>query len=192
MVQHRWFGITLVGLLTFRLVWGFIGPETARFSSFLAGPKTAIRYLQGHWQGVGHNPLGGYSILAMLLLFGFQVTSGLFSNDDIAFEGPLFAILDKDTSDWITGWHTSTFELMIGLILLHLSAILYYSVIQRQTLIKPMFTGRLKLTENVTPPNMQTKPWALTVALGIAALVTWLAAGGTLPPPTPPAPTPDW
>ncbi len=85
MVWHGRFGLTVVGLLAFRLVWGFLGSTYARFSQFVRGPNAIKAYLRGQWQGEGHNPLGALSVLAMMATLLLLVLTGLFANDDICF-----------------------------------------------------------------------------------------------------------
>ncbi len=81
---HGKFGLAILGLLTFRLVWGIVGSTYARFASFFPTPASVLAYLRGQWRGVGHNPLGALSVFSLLGLLAFQVASGLFGNDDRA------------------------------------------------------------------------------------------------------------
>ena len=80
---HGKIGLLIVGLIVFRLVWGLIGSTYARFSQFVPTPAKLKAYLQGEWRGVGHNPLGAFSVFGLLALVGIQVATGLFANDDI-------------------------------------------------------------------------------------------------------------
>ena len=98
---HIWSGTAVLSLLIFRVLWGLFGSSTARFSSFLRGPKAVIGYVKGaaDWNRAGHSPLGGLSVLALLGLTGIQVVLGLFAADEDGFyEGPLahFVSLDSD------------------------------------------------------------------------------------------------
>ena len=102
---HERFGLAVVGLLSFRIIWGFTGSTYARFASFVRGPGAIIDYVRGRWQGVGHNPLGALSVLALIGLFGFQAASGLFANDEIAFNGPLTPLVSSAWSDTLSSWH---------------------------------------------------------------------------------------
>ena len=196
MVWHGRIGLLILGLLAFRLVWGVLGSTYARFADFLPTPGRLLAYLAGRWHGLGHNPLGALSILALLGLLLWQTGSGLFSNDDIAFNGPLYALVSKATSDWLTGLHRQGLWLIVGLVALHILAALFYTFVRRNNLIRPMVTGWKEVPEPV--PDLGAAPaqggawWALVLALVIAAGVVWIADGGLLPPPPPPPPVPAW
>jgi cytochrome b len=142
MVWHGRFGLVVVGLLVFRLVWGFVGSTYARFFQFVRGPGAIVAYLRGQWHGEGHNPLGALSVLAMLGTLLLLVSTGLFANDDIAFEGPLYALVGKDLSDRVVGIHRLVEPLIILLVVAHLAAIAFYVRIKKETLIMPMITGQ--------------------------------------------------
>ena len=142
MVWHGRFGLVVVGLLVFRLVWGFVGSTYARFFQFVRGPGAIREYLRGQWRGEGHNPLGALSVLAMLGTLLMLVATGLFGNDDIAFEGPLYALVGKEFSDRMVGIHRLIEPLIIFLVLAHLGAIAYYVRVRKEALIMPMITGR--------------------------------------------------
>lgn len=191
MVWHGRFGVTILGLLAFRLAWGVIGSTYARFSSFVRGPKTILAYLRGEWQGVGHNPLGALSVLGMLTVLAVQVLTGLFANDDIAFQGPYAVLVSSDTSLVITGWHKTNVWLLAALLATHLAAIFYYVRIKRDNLLTPMVVGY----KDVAPTGCQSAVGGgvgavvLAVLIGIAA--AWMAQGGLVPYLAPPAPIVD-
>ncbi|HAT34693.1 MAG TPA: cytochrome B [Rhodospirillaceae bacterium] len=143
---HEWSGIGVLVLLVFRLFWGFVGGRHARFADFLAGPKSIMKYakevLTGtlvHWRG--HNPIGGLSVFAMLTLLIAQVGTGLFANDDSEYEAPLFDLIEKDTSDWLTTWHYDIATAIYYLIGIHIAAILFYRF-KGEKLTGPMIHGR--------------------------------------------------
>lgn len=191
---HRRIGLTLLGLVVFRLVWGFVGSRHARFADFLRGPAAVLAYLRGAWHGVGHNPLGGWSVLLLLLLPLAMVGSGLFANDDVAFQGPLAALVDKATSDQLTSLHHLAFDLLLGLIGLHLAAIAYYRLARRENLVKPMFSGWKEGDFTEEQPRRPTRWPALLLAVAVAGGVVY---GVTTLEPPPPAPIPaealpDW
>ena len=94
---HARLGGLVLGLLVFRLIWGFIGSTHARFANFFPTFSRLALYLRGEWQGVGHNPAGALAIFALLATLALLVATGLFANDDIGFEGPLFHLVDKET-----------------------------------------------------------------------------------------------
>lgn len=181
MEWHGRAGIVIIGLLVFRLAWGFIGSTHARFARFVRGPGAIAGYLRGGWVGVGHNPLGALSVLAMLLLLLGQALGGLFANDDIAFNGPYFNAISKNLSDWITGWHKRGAWLILGMIGLHLAAILYYTHVRKETLIRPMLTGTKEVPETLAGESARGGgAAALVVAVVLGFAACWAASGALL------------
>jgi cytochrome b len=152
MTYHVWSGYAILSLLLFRILWGFVGGTHARFATFVRGPGAVIAYLKGmferHAQPAppGHNPLGALSVLAMLLVLLFQAASGLFANDDIAFEGPLYKWAGKELSDRLTHWHHFNEKVIIALVILHLAAIAFYFFRHKDNLVRPMLTGVKHMT----------------------------------------------
>jgi cytochrome b len=128
---HGRIGLFIVGLVVFRLVWGLIGSTYARFAQFFPTPAKLKAYLRGEWRGVGHNPLGAFSVFGLLALVGLQVSTGLFANDDITFFGPLFALVSKDVSNQLTGLHKLSSNFLFVLIGLHLAAIAFYTRVKK-------------------------------------------------------------
>ena len=190
MVWHGRIGLFIAGLIVFRLVWGLIGPTYARFSTFLPTPGSIGAYLRGQWRGIGHNPLGSLSVLGLLLMVAVQVGTGLFANDDIAFRGPLFDLVGKDTSDLLTRVHRIAINLLMTLIALHLAAIAFYAHVKKDNLVKPMIRG----WKEIDPSAHDVRPIhggsaaALIVALVLAVGAVYAASGAWVPPPpSPPA-----
>jgi len=193
MAWHGRLGLAIIGLLVFRLVWGFVGSTHARFANFFPRPATVVAYLRGQWRGLGHNPLGALSVFGLLVVVAIQALTGLFANDDIAFQGPLAVLVAGDTSLWLTSIHRIMVNLLLLLVGLHVAAVLFYTWVKRDNLVLPMITG----TKVVADPQAQPAvgggliPFliALLVALGVVAL----AAGVLIePPPPPPPPAPEW
>jgi cytochrome b len=190
---HGKIGLFIVGLIVFRLVWGLIGSTYARFTQFFPTPAKLKAYLRGDWRGVGHNPLGAFSVFGLLALVGIQVSTGLFSNDDITFFGPLYELVSKDVSNQLTGLHKLSSNLLLVLIGLHLCAIAFYTRVKKDNLIKPMLRGWKETDEGESAKGGGVL--ALLVALAIALAAVYAASGALLPPPPPPAPvaeTPSW
>lgn len=180
---HGRLGFFILGLLIFRLVWGFIGSVHARFASFFPTFSRVAAYLKGRWQGIGHNPLGGLFILAVLTALALQVGTGLFANDDIAFEGPLAAYADKALSDRLTGWHSLLFNLLLGLVAIHLAAIAYYRWAKKNNLILPMLTGKKQVPAAVAekadlPRPIRFGALRFILSVSIAGIVVWGITGG--------------
>lgn len=147
MVWHLRIGYFIFTLLLFRLLWGFMGGEWSRFARFVPSPATLLRYLRGQSRAsdlhdVGHSPLGALSVLAMLLLLGVQVASGLFADDEIANVGPLNHLVSGATATAATAWHKGMgLALLMALVLLHVGAIAYYRFWRQRSLVLPMITG---------------------------------------------------
>lgn len=179
-VWHGRIGLCILGLIVFRITWGVVGSSYARFSTFLPTPSAIGAYLRGQWRGHGHNPLGALSVLGMLALIGIQVGTGLFANDDIAFQGPLAAMTDKEFSDTLTGYHKLSINVLIAMIVLHLCAIAFHALIKKDNLVKPMING-WKAIEADDPASDNSArgggPLALCVATLVALAAVYAATG---------------
>ena len=181
---HGRIGLSILGLIAFRLVWGFVGSHHSRFMNFIPTPASVRGYLSGHWQGIGHNPLGALSVLALLGLISVQVLTGLFSNDDIAFNGPLFNLVSKELSDQLTGVHKLSINALIALIVLHLGAIAFYTFLKKDNLVKPMITGWKDIGPIEAQSGKSVKGGgmiAFVIALLIALSVVFIGSGTWLP-----------
>jgi len=139
---HGRIGGLILGLLIFRIIWGFAGTTHARFANFFPTFGRLAAYFKGNWHGVGHNPVGALSVLALLAVLTVLVVTGLFANDDIAFEGPLFSLIDKSLSDKLSGIHALALDVLMGLLALHLAAIAFHQLVKKNNLVLPMLTGR--------------------------------------------------
>lgn len=182
MVWHGRIGLAILGLVVFRIVWGLVGSTYARFSSFLPTPASISAYLRGQWHGLGHNPLGALSVFGMLTMLSVQVSTGIFANDDIAFQGPLAALIDKELSDTLTGVHKLSIKILIALIVLHLGAIAFYAFVKKDNLVKPMISGWKTIAPGATAPaDGQSArgggPLALCFALLVALAAVYAATG---------------
>lgn len=191
MVWHGRIGLTVVGLLVFRIVWGFVGSTHARFCSFVRGPAAIRAYLRGEWHGEGHNPLGALSVLGLLGLLLALVATGLFANDDIAFEGPLYALVGKGLSDRMRGIHHLFEPVIILLVFLHVAAIAFYVRVRKESLVMPMITG---WKDGSGESAQGGGALAFVVALVIALAAVYAASGAWLPAaaPAPAGETPAW
>ncbi|MFV8572074.1 cytochrome b/b6 domain-containing protein [Marinobacter sp. SBS5] len=188
---HGRFGLLVVGLLSFRICWGFAGSTYARFSSFVRGPVSVVEYLKGQWQGVGHNPLGALSVLALLGLFGFQAVTGLFANDEISFQGPLYPLISSDWSDTLSSWHRLTEWYLYGLVALHVLAVVWYSMVKKDNLVKPMITGKKQVAPGTAENATGGGAVAFWVSLVLAGIVVVGASGRLVSPPPAPEPPPQ-
>lgn len=174
---HLYSGFAVLTALIFRILWGFVGSSTARFASFVRGPKAVFGYLQGSWNGIGHNPLGALSVLALLGLATLQVGLGLFASDeDGLIEGPLAQLISFDASERMTGLHEALFNLLLALIALHVAAIVFYRA-RGKDLLKPMVTGQGEAEPGVEPMR-PGKGWlALGCLIAAIAITRWIIAG---------------
>jgi len=181
---HLRLGYAVLTLLLFRLVWGFIGGHWSRFTSFLYAPSSLVNYLRGRARPehrVGHSPLGALSVFALLLILMAQVGTGLMSDDEIAFFGPLVRFVSGDTVSLATGYHKNVGKfIVLALVGLHLLAIAYYKWVKKQALVRPMLVGD-KQVPVVVPSARDTAFTRLLalVLLGLcSAAVTWLVRLG--------------
>ncbi len=175
---HRLSGYAILGLLIFRLIWGLAGGETARFARFLRGPAAVFAYLRGRaGHVVGHSPIGGWSVAAMLAVLSLQVGLGLFSVDEDGLEaGPLDKFVDFDTGRAIARLHHLNFWLLLALIVLHLGAVAFYAL-RRRNLIGPMITGRAHLPPGAAPPALAARWRFFAAAIAAALIAAFLARG---------------
>lgn len=180
MLWHFGFGYCVLTLLLFRIVWGFVGGTWSRFASFIYAPKHVINYLKGRREQlheVGHNPLGGLSVLAMLTFLLAQVTTGLFSDDEISASGPLTRFIANSVVQQFTNYHVNIGKfILIFLVVIHVLAILFYLVKKRENLIKPMLHGDKVVPNNVlaTRDTTHSRLAALGIFLGCAVTVYYL------------------
>jgi len=169
---HELCGYTVLTLLGFRLVWGLIGSRHSRFADFVRGPVAVLRYWRSQGDAPeGHNPAGGWSVLAMLLLLLVQAVTGLYNADDVGFSGPLNHTVRNSLADTLGEWHEINFNLLLALIALHIGAIAFYFVRRGRNLVRPMLTGGQS-----SHPGLQTTPtWlAALVLAACAGLLYWL------------------
>ncbi|WP_313025387.1 cytochrome b/b6 domain-containing protein [Pseudomonas lopnurensis] len=195
MLWHGRLGLVVLGLLVFRLLWGFVGSTYARWSRIFAATVGVRDYLQGNWREAGHNPLGALSVLAMLGLVSFQVISGLMATDDIAFQGPLYALVNSETGSALSGLHRQAKWLLLVLIGLHLAAIAWYGLVKRKPLVRAMIAGRMRrehpAQEDARGGSLATALLTVVLAMGVVWGVQSVA-GWMTPPPAAPAPSLDW
>ena len=177
MDTHILLGEIMLGLILWRLLWGVLGSSTARFACFVKGPVAVLRYLRGRsGGGPGHNPLGGWSVVAMLLALAVQVGLGLFALDeDALYGGPLSHLVSYETARTLAERHETVFWILVALIALHVLAILYYLLVRRTNLVTPMITGRKPAVEGeaaLVPAPL----WRLLVSIVLAAGITFAVA----------------
>jgi cytochrome b len=182
MVWHFRLGYCVLALLIFRLVWGFVGGRWSRFAAFACSPTRLLRYLRtgGAFEdSVGHSPLGALSVFALLGVLLAQVGTGLFSDDEIAFSGPLTRWVSASVVQQATRYHADIGQyFLLGLIGLHVLAILFYVLMRRQTLVRPMIDGDKRLP--AAAPSARDDTVTRTAAgalLALCAAVSWWVSG---------------
>jgi cytochrome b len=178
---HFWFGYATLVLIAFRVLWGFLGSQTSRFADFLRGPAAVWRYLRSQSSTnlqtrVGHNPLGGWSVIALLASVSVQSVSGLFASDEIDTDGPFVAHASDATVKLMTRAHHWNENVLLILICLHVAAVLLYLVVKHEDLITPMLSGRKRVADARSLRFVDARvAFALFVlcAAAVAAMVWW-------------------
>lgn len=179
---HRWSGYTIIGLVAFRIYWGFAGGGAARFASFVKGPRATLAYLgtlgkRDRATVPGHNPLGALSVLVILAVLLAQVGTGLFVVDIDAFEGgPLSDRVSYDAGRAIAELHELNFRILQALVVLHVAAVLFYLVWKRTDLTGPMITGKRVLQSD---PGLARAPlWRFVLGVALAGALAWALSRG--------------
>jgi cytochrome b len=184
MVWHFRFGYTVLALLLFRIIWGLVGGRWSRFGAFIYAPQSVISYLKGQGKpehGVGHNPIGAGSVFAMLGFLVAQVGTGLLSDDEIAFAGPLTRFVSNAIVSLATNYHKNIGKwVLLALVLLHIAAIVYY-LTRKHNLVSAMLHGDKELVVPAPPSRDDTVSrlaavLILAVCGGVAYWVSTLAA----------------
>ncbi|WP_417357396.1 cytochrome b/b6 domain-containing protein [Gallaecimonas pentaromativorans] len=160
MVWHQWLAMTLLAFWLTRILWGFVGSASARFSHFVVSPAKAFAYGRALARGqapatAGHNPLGGWMVLVLLAVVGIQLGSGLFASDEIFTEGPLSHLVSSETATWLTRLHHLNFDFIVWLGLAHLLAVILHCA-KGERLVPAMFTGRKR---GIDGPSQVRASW---------------------------------
>ncbi|WP_394220833.1 cytochrome b/b6 domain-containing protein [Alteromonas gracilis] len=171
---HFYIGYFTLFLLVFRLIWGFVGTQHAKFSSFITGPGRVISYIKTLFRrdsvpAIGHNPLGGWFVVIMLVLLFVQAVSGLFMTDDIFLDGPYRQLASDAVLEMMNSLHHRAFDILLYVIALHIGAIVFYSVYKKQKLVPAMVHGN-KVSKSVGISDSRILR-AVLVALVAAVLV---------------------
>jgi cytochrome b len=181
MAWHMRAGEAILALVLFRIVWGFAGSRYARFASFVRGPRAVFAYARSmfrppHEPHVGHNPVGGWMVIALLIALLFQTGAGLFTNDDVLTEGPLARLISKDLSDTISSFHRRNAWIVVALVVAHIGAVLFYLFALKENLIKPMLDGAktLHATDAMAGGGSANSVKAAIWFAACAAAVWWL------------------
>ena len=200
---HVWSGYAILVAVIFRILWGFAGGTHARFSSFLAGPVATWRFARRLFSReavpqLGHNPLAGWMVIALIASFLLQAVTGLFAFDGVATAGPLAPLVSSDTTNRLTKVHDWNVNVLLVLVGLHIAAAVFHWVVKREDLVTPMFTGvkrvpaallheRRKAARDKAPRRMASRelseirdanPWIAAILLVVS--ITMVAVVVTL------------
>lgn len=175
--RHFLSGYVALGLILFRIIWGFVGSRYARFASFAYKPSEINTYAKSLFardseQHAGHNPMGGLSVFALLLVILIQATTGMFTDDEYYYFAPLNQFVSPDTASTITQFHGTNAKFILGLALLHIVAILFYRFYKRHKLVLAMITGRKHDEQDDFEAIPGSRlPLAIALAAVVAAIV---------------------
>ncbi|WP_421838663.1 cytochrome b/b6 domain-containing protein [Novosphingobium sp.] len=182
MERHKQAGYAIFALVVFRVFWGFAGSRTARFAQFLKGPGAILAYLKTHdgeTPSDGHNPLGGWSVAALLAVILTITLAGLFAVDVDGIEsGPLADWVSFDAGRTASEWHEGVFKAALAVIGLHILAIGYYQVLNAHNLIGPMITGRRDRAKGESVEDVKWSPVAALAGIAAVGALTWLVMNG--------------
>jgi cytochrome b len=173
---HRRLGYTVLVLVAFRIVWGFVGTRHARFGHFVRGPRAILDYLRGRTAvaPVGHNPVGALGVVALLGVLFVQAATGLVANDEIMNAGPFYGWIDPALSNRLTTLHRQSSDVLLALIGLHVLAVAWHVLGRRRPLLKAMLTGRKSTSEVPAEQAIAGSRSALALAI-VAVLALALA-----------------
>lgn len=182
---HVRFGYAVLALVLFRILWGVVGAEHARFASFLRHPREAWLYARRLSRGdapryAGHNPLGALMVVALLLGLLAQATIGLFANDEIFNAGPFAGAVSKETSLLLTSLHKKGFYALAAAVFVHIVAVLAYVAVKREDLIRAMITGRKAVhpKDEIASSRLPLAATLLVFVVAALAALTFLAPVG--------------
>lgn len=175
--HHFLSGYTALGLILFRIIWGIIGSRYAKYGSFIYKPSEFIAYLKGFFNRdggkyAGHNPLGGLSVFALLVVILIQTGTGMFADDEYYYFAPLNDYVSGSTAGRITEFHGANAKVILGLAVLHILAILFYRLYKREKLVLAMITGKKTDEQNryESIPGSRL-PAAIMLAITVFAVV---------------------
>ena len=147
LLVHVWAGYIVGALIVVRVIWGFVGPVHARFSDFIYAPGTIMRYVRDLLafraeRHLGHSPGGGAMVVALMLFVAATVTTGLvvYGGDQQA--GPLAGWFSRETGEAVEEAHEILANITLGLVLVHIAAVVLASFAHHENLVRAMITGR--------------------------------------------------
>lgn len=178
---HLWSGYAMIVLVSFRILWGFVGTYHARFSNFIHNPITTIKYAASvvkrkdtHY--LGHNPLGAVMVVFLLSALFIQAATGLFSNDEIFNLGPLYGYINNELSLTFTSIHRKLFYWILAAVILHIIAVYLHVILKRDNIVKAMITGNKNTSNTEDRKSIHSSRIGLALVLLIAliGILSWL------------------
>ena len=171
-------GYLTLTLVTFRLVWGCLGPRYARFGELLGSARAPWSQRAAQRRVAGHTALGACMALLLLTLLAGQALTGLFANDEVVEAGPLTGWVRHATSNWFSAWHENISNVLLGAIALHVLAAAYYRWRLGDDRIVPLVTGRKRGLPSGSAIEAEHVGRAVLVLIALAvtlAFIVWLA-----------------
>lgn len=177
MDEHVQAGYGVLALISYRLIWGFIGSHHARFVHFIRSPIQTLKAIpdlfsirsDSHY--VGHNPLGGWMVILLLFTLLLQAISGLGTTDDISIDGPLIPYLSEEWASLLGEIHLLVPDFLVALIILHLAAVLFHDAVKRERLIQAMITGVKQSKQDAPESHLPSRRFLIVVAT--LSLIGW-------------------
>jgi len=173
---HVILGYTATGLILFRIVWGFLGSQFARFRSFWFPPRAAIEYLRSlqtkepqHF--VGHNPAGSYTIYAILVAGLATGVTGYMSLQEIGGESA------EDIHEFCA-------NVWLGIVIVHLAGVIVGSWVHRENLVRAMITGYKEGVRKLDGPGsgvLTGRAVGIALAASVAGFWMWALLTGSVP-----------
>ena len=165
---HQYFGVSLLGLIFFRILWGFIGSYYSKFKSFNISIKGAFtQFSKNNQNKTIRTSLGSFSTLSFIIVLFILSISGLFSSDDILYDAPLAHLAPNYVYFW-TDIHNLFHFLLYYLVGIHISAILYYQIIKKHKIIQRMTDGYTRINQkNVRSINEKTSKGIMLISIFI-------------------------
>jgi cytochrome b len=184
---HMYSGYAILALVLFRIIWGFVGGEYARFASFVAGPTSAVRYglgllKRGSQHVISHNPIGGWMVVALLLVLATQAVLGLICDDEIATTGPLARYVSTELSLKAMSWHRLLGDVLLILVAIHILAVVFHVFVKKESLVRAMFSGNKDLPTDLAREAQSARKASIGigfVVLSIAIAAVAIAVNGS-------------
>jgi len=173
---HFYMGYGLSAVIIARVFYGFYGSYYARFSQFVKGPKVAFRFAMSLLSGrpkkyLGHNPVGALMVVVLLGALTVQWGTGLFTSDEVFTYGPFYSLISEELAEQLASIHHFLPNVLLGLVVLHVLAVLYHELCLKERLVRAMIHGRKKGNSTV---SVKTPRWGVVFSLLMG--FSWLAA----------------